>query len=1141
LAKELLQLIQTVRRRAVSLAWMRAVCFALASITLIACLVLLLDFWLRPESSLSRLLWLVLFLFGSCLVFVKSILPAVHYWPDPIQMARRIESTEPDWHDQLATSVQIASEQTGAARQPELSQIQSQLIKQSCQRLRQQPATQALNSRSVVGPVLFLIAMAALGGLFFAAQKPEVLYGLKRIALPWSAADWPRYNQLVLEVPIPTEVAKGANISIQVRDANQRLSQSQIHIESAKGNRMIKLMPDANDPARFNTVIQNVQESLRLRISGGDDQTPWHAVNVVDIPNVESLDLAWSHPQIDEGESHPANENFRCWPGSVIRIRGTVDMPLNTATLLIRSGDHEQAFNLDVDSNGLQFTGPADAPLADHLTAKGFIQLTSRENVLSPEYPVFEYRMLQDQPPKVTIAANDQVAGLRSKIGLQIQIQDEQPIEQARMTLFRNSDSAESRLVDRKLENDAGRPTDSDIVFSDTQTIDLAAIPDLKEGDRLQISVDTADRNGNRAEIQPATVEVVSPDRLVAIANQRADQLARVLGELQTQQFVLNARTESARQPQIQTRTLNQILNTQRRNSSLFGQGDRSVMHLGNQLISFIDRHQVAWGGTRNARLARQLFTEIENESLPQLLLQLDQIDQQVGLFPKADQHSIDLTQLVRWQNEFIGKVGQAERLLNDSITFEQLVDTSQKLLDQQIEMTGDTRQLQSMTIANPNNRLVTDFEQLINRQARLRSESEQFMRQLDQVTRQTTSDDDGIQSRLAAALQVAGTGQLLPTLFQAESRLVERQPGQSLAAQQEAVKVLQQIVDSLAANSEGDFAGSQDLTQKIGEITTRLTQLTEQLQPFIESEQQMPSEERQRIDEAKQALEQEMAELKQAVDASPFDGLDPMIQKAIDRVRESSNSRKVAELNLESADLQQAVRQLQNAAMEIANQKQADESDSTDLKKLLAFLTEIETAQQSINRWTIRKRQALDNTSGNVRATIELQQKVAAGIEALGQSLKQYPTVDILTTSITKAVNTSLERLSEFVFDDSTLKAQQDAVSGMQQLRTAIEIQLAANQNTTEVESEGGNEQEQSAAQGISSFELTMLYVLQQAIQDETQQLAKDRSKAGDETESLRQRRVALSQRQRRISQVLDQLLNKKTESIPDLPDFSP
>ena len=107
MAKTLLEKVNAIRRRAVVLVWANAVCRFLAVLIAALLLVVWFDGTVRSDSTTWRLLLGVALLLAGLIAAGRWLIPAWNYYPDEIQVARRLERSQGGWQDELSTAVQL--------------------------------------------------------------------------------------------------------------------------------------------------------------------------------------------------------------------------------------------------------------------------------------------------------------------------------------------------------------------------------------------------------------------------------------------------------------------------------------------------------------------------------------------------------------------------------------------------------------------------------------------------------------------------------------------------------------------------------------------------------------------------------------------------------------------------------------------------------------------------------------------------------------------------------------------------------------------------------------------------------------------------------------------------------------------------
>lgn len=1141
------------------LVWTRAVCLALASTVLVLLLLILLDASLKSDSIGIRLLCMAACFTTFTFTFAKWILPVLNYRPERVDIARRIENTSPDWQNELTTSVELA-----ARSGPPASELESQLIDRSLTRLKQTPGSLVGNPNSIVGSASLLMFAGAIGGLLFASQKPLVLHSLKRIAMPWSQADWPRENKLAI-ANLPTQMQRSESLPVTAWDENEKLNRG-IRVEYRTGSRSesMELSPastSANEPGspqQFTGLIRNVQEDISLRVIGGDDRTEWHSIHVVDLPELVSSEVYSRHQDYDQSDWQRAMAELTAWPESELRVHGSANMNLTSASIVFQCDDDLQRESLVLE-NGRRFSSRTSlrVPAADLNPIQCWIELVSVDGVASQELAALPIQLLQDQPPFIAIKTPEKLAGLNSIIPVEVLIQDELPALAAesgsQLHLHQNQFNSQALKANLHLEMNVAEPSSDDRPFAwqSNLKVDMTNLETFQIGDRLIIAALAVDRAGNAATSPLAEVRIVPEEQLMEQVTRWTNLLARTIDELQTQQSILKTRTQrfvDSDSTEGRLSQLRQIVASQTSINRLFGSGPRSSVGINQMLLAYADRHRLIWPGLQPLIQVREIQQQIEDQVSAAIVQELNSINTGLKLHSATDQTWIDLRPLLQLQAEKLQLIDRAAELVKASTGFEEISNRIFRLRDQQATVIGDTAVARQQIVSNPRQNIERQTGELLTEQTRLRSVTEKALRQMKEFVMETGGSEANLQ-RVTDAQTLAESGALLAEMLAAESSLANQRPGRALDAQQRALGTLEEMASLLANNTESTMQGiSGGLAQQINDITQKLEQFDNELRQQTENGTEMSEAVRQQLDARKKEMERQLTDLQSALQASQFANLQDLIQDAIESVARSSNAVDPDSVAKESQSIQKAISQLQQAALAIAEQAPAAPDDKTDLTKVLEFLNQLHIAQQNINRWT--QSQPVDSEDSSppsaesdetLQQYVDLQKQVANSFDSIAENLRQYPTATIMTRSISSYMDEALKRLRERTWGTETRRIQQRIVDEIQLLIEAIEIQLESNRDNSEVESENADNEQGPEASGISSFELTMLYVMQQSLMNDSEKLALQIRESGSETDELRAIRIELGQRQSDIANVLGQILEKANpqESVPSLPDF--
>lgn len=172
------------------------------------------------------------------------------------------------------------------------------------------------------------------------------------VAFPSTVSLWFARNVLLLNRPWPQSThltilgaeggelvcPRGDDLTVQVRAERSGVVPSVVMIRfrlagGASGSEPMVVMGENT----FSTTFRNVLEPFRFYVWGGDAETPWCQVRLVERPVVESLTLICTPPSYVGKGPHPLPSDVGSYPillGSVLEVRGTASKPLRSAELV---------------------------------------------------------------------------------------------------------------------------------------------------------------------------------------------------------------------------------------------------------------------------------------------------------------------------------------------------------------------------------------------------------------------------------------------------------------------------------------------------------------------------------------------------------------------------------------------------------------------------------------------------------------------------------------------------------------------------------------------------------------------------------------------------------------------------------------
>ncbi len=1142
MAKTLLEKVIAIRRRVVVLVWANAVCRFLAMLIAALLVAVWCDGTVRSDSTTWRLLLGVTLLLASLIAAGRWLIPAWNYYPDGIQVARRLERSQGGWQDELSTAVQLAQQQVGRDTQP--TQMQSQLMANALQRLQPFSLGSLVTIDNLVRPVAWLLLAVALAAGLIAAQRDQVWFSLQRITQPWVALRWPRVNQLQLE-PIPRQVARGDDVLLMVTDGHRLLTHGVVaEIQTGEAYFAMDLLPRSEGESTFLGQLSDLQTDTRVRIRGGDDQTDWHEIRVVDPPRLISLDIRWQHPQILNGQPQPLGDAGLCWPGSELLLQGQTNQPLATATLVQQFPDGLQKTRLDITQDKYVFSTGTTRPTLP-AAAKCWLELRTTDGIESWDPESWEMRLMTDRTPQVQLTTGDEIAGLQSAVPLGVSVQDELPIQECTLSVFGRDGPAGPSLKQTQVSLERTESVSSApwlrSYLAET-VLDVDTLNGLRVGDRLQVTATAKDVPGQGTVSQPLTIQLVSQQVLTETLQQKVNRLVERLREIQVQQTVLSHAFQPNQLPvdkDRRTTLFRSLSHEQRRVLAMLQQAENTPGSLTREISEFSARHRIVWRGQSKFEQASMILGSTTTRIAMQLGSQLDRLTTAIRvLADSSDGWRSPWEDFHVTQQALLTDLDRVIRLLESGREDIQIVSLAKRIRQQLLQVLEATETIhqENLTPAGPPN--PTRLDQLLLGQSRVRADTETLVIRLQQATQDPQSSDP----RFAGALELINQNRLISVLLEAETALTRQQTGQTLQHQQQALRAFDQLILALDSDSQTALSPAStetSLEDTLDQLTEAFLDYNRQLNSLIESQRLLTSPQRHRLDGRKRELQQELSGLRDALRSSSFGELDQMLQQAEQIVEDSTSGGTPQQLAAEASSIDQVIDQLRWAALEMARQQQNAEA-GLDLSQIWNVLHHIKQIQSRINQECESNRKALPQISDRQwEALANLQRQLWQSFQLTRTHLSRYPTAVILTDSLNGRFQESADRIASRRLDPITTRLQQRILAELEQLILAIEIQLASNRQATEVQSEP-SEANPVDQVGISAFELTMLYVLQKDIQRETEQWNADLAEQGGvETAALAEERQELARRQQEVALVLESLLQTAGDAIPQLPDF--
>ncbi len=254
---------------------------------------------------------------------------------------------------------------------------------------------------------MILVSAATLVALPLIAQTTMRLWFQRNVLL--MNVDWPRQNRLIVEDLRDGRLlaARGDDVLVAavVDTGYEPPRQVYIHYQSASGVQGREQMPAIHGQnVRFTHTFTAINESLRCRIAGGDADTGWFQIEVIERPRIMDVTIGIEPPPYTNAPAYnlrPGQTVAEALKGSTIRLHIRTNKPVIEAKLF-RGIDEQETEILSVNPlTDEEFIAedcpPASATYYFRLVDRfGFNNFSER----TPPVPM-SIRLVVDQPPIV--------------------------------------------------------------------------------------------------------------------------------------------------------------------------------------------------------------------------------------------------------------------------------------------------------------------------------------------------------------------------------------------------------------------------------------------------------------------------------------------------------------------------------------------------------------------------------------------------------------------------------------------------------------------------------------------------------------------------------------------------------------------
>ena len=965
--------LDTLRRR---LLWRERVvagCWTAATVLAAALVLGTIDYWVRLADPGLRIMATLALAAAAVWALYRWWYPPSRHRAGPLAVARKVESHFPQLRDSLASAVEFLhqSEDDRAAGSPQLRRV---VVIEAQTAVEGLPLEEVIDRRPLRRAAGWLAAAAALVIVCLAWDARAVGTAAMRLVAPVGSTEWPREHHLAFR-EVPKRIAAGQTFEVELVDTAGPLPED-VRIEyreAGKGGSQStsELMTPAGDVMIARR--ENVRQSFAFRAEGGDDDTMrWHWVEVVEPPQLESLEITVHPPEYTGLPAAPAERHLELLAGTSIEVAGTTSEPLSAARILLKK---DEAIAADVDSDKSDGWKSAFHIRSGQWIAEKSgtyqIELTDGEGVAGV-VGQWNLRVEPDSPPSVSWQrpTGDLYVTATAVVPIELFVKDNLAIQRVDLA-YERSDRSESERTDQPGEapielyrgpaepptvssDGANRRGDSRVV---EYAWDLTPLK-LRPGGELTLQAEATDyRPGTGRAIGPRRITIITADEL---EGRLADGQAQIVRQLERALAGQQATREHVRRLTIQQRdaggltradrnTLETAEINQRRVERTLVDPAEGVPPMVDALLAEMEMNRIPSTELRAAmenvmaelqRLSRESLSMADRElTAARKTVQgaAHPVDDGDGEKPlslpsaQAEQFSSSLSVAAAAQEDVIQSLEHLIAELSGRADYRRLTQQLAELRLDQIAHEKAARAdigLETLPLRpeelTPAQR--AELHKAAAGQNALAARFEKLQQAMDGLAQQLADDQSDDAGKLAEAVDLARRLAIGGDMRETSRDLAENRVGQALARETQTAAKLQQVLDVLRNQAprqpEQLAANLRQAEQRLAALRQQLAALRAQIaraenQPAAADPQQL-----EQLSKQQQQLQRDIAQLARELERLQAADASQSAKKAADRLATRSPNQS------HQTTVQQSEQDLEEAARQLAQRRQQAEDD---------------------------------------------------------------------------------------------------------------------------------------------------------------------------------------------------------------------
>jgi hypothetical protein len=1048
----------------------------------------------------GRLAWLVTLILGlilSTAAFVAR--PLRRRLPDTT-LASMVERRYPALDERLLTTVELAHAGAAAGH--------SSAFVASLQRETDQLAA-PLNFAKAVPNQLIQRPMIAAGfmGCALLAQialaPGAMAVWAQRILFP--GADIPIYARTQVWVtPGDLVIARGEDLVLGVKVGGVLTDRAVLHYRFDQGGwAQAQLtapqtsLSKEGDLHLFSFKLNDLQQSVTYYATAGDGRANPHTVRVEDRPAILQVRLNLSYPPHTRRPPEVVEAtagNIVAPVGTRVQVQATASKPLQ-AVAMIAEGAKQQAWRVDGERAEGDLTVVKDMSYSLHLTDRNGFEASP-----PPQYTV---RAQPDEKPTVQIvrpgADVERTPG--GVIQMRVTASDDYGVKELRLNYRVGSKSGSVPLPGADGSPKAAsagpwqlaslhlKPGDTLVYEAIARDNDAVSGPHTGRSASYRVTIIGAEEMRERLDSQMRQEEETLRQliRRQREAQSQVQQAQRA-GDRNRQSQAESAQRSLSQETTELSRRMQQT-NEQLRDNRL---GSSSAIQRREEASRSLDQlgRQAMPQAAESIRLGALSEASRQQE---QIRREMERLAQEASRAPDASQMAQEAERLAREQQQLAEESALAKAQMGDRSPAQMSAQERARLND------------------------------LAQKQARLRAQTEALQRQLQQAAREAAERGQQNADALRRAFRQSQQAATTQKQSAAQRRLQSGQPSEAEPQQSDAARDLQELAENLDQAAMQQQSQMERRAEQLEQIADRLQRMATEQSRIARAIRSDPNTE-----QIRQLAKEEQGLGRQAEQVSPQISDVPRAQTAVNRARDLLNQAQT-QLDKNDADMaapsaQEATRQLFQAAMELrdAARKMQQQADARKMQRAVEQLAKEQRALQKQTQQLDRQRQNGSLSTSQQQRARQLSQQQSRLLER-SQSLNPQMPSEAFRWALGEAsrrMGNASRSLEQQNTGEDTQRQQEYAAQTLERIARSLAQQAqGAQQQAQSGGQQSSAEQQMSEAAG----ELRLAREMEAQIQQETTSLDQRRNRNPNRNMSADQQRELnyLNQAQRETQRI--------------------